>query len=237
MTGVVDWHQYLSPEHGQSWPVPLLERARSGAHGPARWLARAVPARVARVADISIGTNAVAEALARPGREVVRTATRTAVGEPPRLDLDDGAVGAVVSATGIGGPLSGEFFREVARVLAPGGAFAFLVPTVRPIRFQDVALLGQLGLQLGTLPVFPGMSELAGYQAYLEGSGLRPMEDARERYGLEVVTPADAELAVDSLFLPATSERRTAAVQQLLSQAARSPVSVPVPVRRVVLLK
>ncbi|MBK9156608.1 MAG: hypothetical protein IPM11_00465 [Micropruina sp.] len=78
------------------------------------------------MADISIGTNAVAEALARPGREVVRTAARTAVGEPPRLDLDDGAVGAVVSATGIGGPLSGEFFREVARVLAPGGAFAFL---------------------------------------------------------------------------------------------------------------
>lgn len=232
----VDWHSYLSPSGGPSWPPSLLDRARSGSHTAYRWLARAVAGKVTTVVDLSRGTDGVQVALARPGRTIVHAEVQ-AVGTP-HLDFADGTVGAITSATGIGGPLSTRYFAEIARVLRPGGAFAFLVPTVRPVRLEDLLLMTQVGLRLGSLPVFPGMSEFAGFVPYLGETGLRTMEDGRERYAVTIGGREDAEAVVDGLFLhPETPAHREVAIDYLTHRAKSSVIAFAVPVRRVVLLK
>ena len=130
-------------------------------------------------------------------------------------------------------------FREVGRVLRPGGIFAFTAPTLLPTAPRDLRVPFGVVTRLRSLPRFPGPVEATAYVPAMAGTGLRKVEDARERYHFEVRTPEDAAQVIQAFYLPVTSpERRQAAVDFLVDRAIRDgAVRVSISMRRFVALK
>lgn len=256
MRGEFDWAGYLAAFHQNRPGVmeSVLSRTLAGGHTPYRWLARAVSPRANLVVDLACGSGAVARELAREGRTVLgidlaeselTLASQRAGGpwicaDALRLPLADESVDAVVSSMGtvVIQPVR-SLFVEVARVLKPGGVFAFTAPTVIPLHPKDLATSLRIVGHLRSRPKFPGPTEVTGYVDALVGTGLRKVEDARERYHFEVASAADAELIVSALYLPATSwKRRRYTITWLAERVASDgPVSVSIAMRRFVVLK
>lgn len=251
-----DWQAYLKAFHAASPGITeeVLSRTLAGGHTPYRWLARAVSPKASLVVDLACGSGAMSRELAREGRTVLgldlaepelQLAASRGVGPLVRADglrmpLASGSVDAVVSSMGavVIQPARG-LFTEVGRVLKPGGVFAFTAPTVLPTRPGDLVTSLGLVARLRSLPKFPGPTEVTGYVDALVGTGLRKVEDARERYHFEVATPADAEMIVGALYLPTTSYlRRKAAIDWLVGRTAKEgPVKISIAMRRFVVLK
>ena len=251
-----DWVRYLADFHAATPGATehILSRTLAGSHTPYRWLSRAVSPRVALVVDVACGSGAMSRELAAPGRTVVgvdlseqelavareRSPGPWVCADARRLPLADESVDVVTSSMGVVvvQPLD-ELFREVARVLRPGGVFAFIAPTALPTASRDLAVLARLGGRLRSLPRFPGPTEWSGYVPTLESVGLRKVESARERFHYTVRTPDDAAALVGALYLPGTSEeRRRRAVDHLVDRAIRhDEVRVGIAMRRVVALK
>ena len=252
----VDWAAYLAAFRAERPGVTerVLSRTLSGGHTPYRWLARAISPRAATIVDIACGTGAMSRELARPGRTVVgfslsphelgeaarRSPGPWACASGLRMPLADESVDAVVSVMGtVVIQPTGRLFAEVSRVLKPGGVFAFMAPTVVPLRPSDVATsLGVVG-RLRALPRFPGPTEMTGYVSALVGTGLRKVEDARERYHFTVHDPVDAVDVISALYLPTTSVDRTQrAVDYLVDTAIRrGEARISIAMRRFVTIK
>jgi hypothetical protein len=68
---------------------------------------------------------------------------------------------------------------------------------------------------------------------------MRKYEDGRERYRITIHSRADAELMLDALYLPATSQARLDAAISYLENEVRKngQVELAVPMRRIVALK
>ncbi|MFT3876892.1 MAG: class I SAM-dependent methyltransferase [Propioniciclava sp.] len=256
MRGEFDWEGYLAAFH-QNRPgitESVLSRTLSGGHTPYRWLGRAVSPRASLVIDLACGSGAMTRELARPGRTVLgvdlaeselalaaeRSSGPWICADGLHLPFADESVDAVVSSMGtvVIQPVR-ALFLEVARVLKPGGVFAFTAPTVVPLHPRDLVTSLRIVGRLRSLPKFPGPTEVTGYVDALVGTGLRKVEDARERYHFEVATLADAEAIVGALYLPTTSwKRRRAAISWLAGRAAdEGPVSISIAMRRFVVLK
>ncbi|NLE18873.1 MAG: class I SAM-dependent methyltransferase [Propioniciclava sp.] len=251
-----DWGAYLAAFHAARPGITeeVLSRTLSGGHTSYRWLARAVSPRAQVVVDLACGSGAMGRELSQDGRTVLgvdlaeselRLADERGDGpficaDALDLPLADASVDAVVSSMGaVVIQPAHALFTEVGRVLRPGGVFAFTAPTVLPLHPRDlVTSLGVVG-RLGSLPRFPGPTEITGYKDALIGTGLRKVEDARERYHFEVATPQDAEVIVSALYLPTTSaRRRAAAVEWLVDRTTKEgPVRISLAMRRFVVLK
>lgn len=123
-------------------------------------------------------------------------------------------------------------------MLRPGGVFAGLTPTVRPLKGRDMTVAAQLVRGLRMVPRFPVGIELASGPVLAE-SGLQRIEDNRERYRYPVRTRQDAELLLSALYLPDIDpERVQASADWLVRQASRAGVvEVPIPMRRIVAMK
>ena len=132
-----------------------------------------------------------------------------------------------------------SLFVEVARVLKPGGVFAFTAPTVVPLHPKDLATSLRIVGHLRSRPKFPGPTEVTGYVDALVGTGLRKVEDARERYHVEVGSRVEALEVIDALYLPGASPRRKqAAVDWLAGRIERrGPVRMSIGMRRFVVIK
>ncbi|HRL50610.1 MAG TPA: class I SAM-dependent methyltransferase [Propioniciclava sp.] len=251
-----DWAAYLDRVH-QDRPgltEDVMRRLRAGGATPYRWLARAVSPRATEVLDVACGAGAMALELASPQRRVIGVDVSVAQlewasGRAPgpfvcadgrRLPLPDASVDAVVS---VFGPVviqpAAALFAEVARVLRPGGVFAFIAPTILVARPGELARSLQLVARLRSRPRFPGPTEITGYVDALEGTGLRKVEDARERYHIDVADRSEARQVIDALYLPGASPRRKqAAVDWLASRIdRRGPVRMSIGMRRFVVLK
>lgn len=157
-----------------------------------------------------------------------------------RLPFGDASVDAVTSSMGmvVIHPTS-DLLAEAARVLRPGGALAFMAPSVRPLSGADVRIGLRLAAALHSTPRFPGPLELTDFAALLRTYGLRKLEDRRELYHITVRSRSDAELMVAALYLPTTSASRLDAGIRFLEKQvmARGEVSLAVPMRRVVAIK
>lgn len=251
-----DWASYVQRFHAMKpgRTEAVLSRTTSGGHTPYRWLGRAVSPLAAVVVDLACGSGPMTRELERPGRIVIgvdlsenelalaqdRADGLWVCADALRLPLPDASVDAVVSSMGMVVIQPPEaVFREVSRVLKPGGVFAFTAPTVRPMHPRDMATSLGIAARLRSAPRFPGATELTGYVDALKGTGLRKVEDARERYHFEVHTPEDAELIVDALYLPVTSAtRQQAVVDWLVDRVIKSgPVPISIAMRRFVVLK
>lgn len=253
---IVDWAAYLASFRAAHPGVTekVLLRTLSGGHTPYRWLARAISPRATTVVDLACGTGALSRELDRPGRTVVgvnlsptELGVASTLGDGPwvcadgrRLPLPDGSVDAVASMMGAVVIQPTEaLFAEVGRVLRPGGMFAFMAPTIVPVHPRDMGTLAGIVSRLGSLPKFPGNTEITGYVPALVGTGLRKVEDARERYHVVVRTPEEAAEVIEALYLPTTSdERRQRAVDWLVDRSIRDgDVRISLAMRRFVALK
>ncbi len=252
--GSFDWASYLARFHTQRPGLigEVVGRSRSGDHSPYQWLARAVSQRSKRVLDIGCGGGELSEQLALPGREVfgldVSVAELEIASRRPgnwvcadarQMPFADSSMDAVVSSLAmlVIEPLD-QVISEVARVLRPGGVFAFLCPTIRPVSGADIRVGLQIARRLRAIPRFPGGLELA-FSPLLAHHGLRKVEDARERYQFAVRSTADAELMLRATYLPAVDEPHLLQTAAWLAHEAaeKDEVLVPLPMRRFVAIK
>lgn len=230
----------------------ILTRSYAGRQTPYRWLARAVSSGARVVLDVACGTGPMSRELAASGRTVVgldisrpallQAASRSAgpwlQADATRLPFADESLDAVTTAMGLVAiePVT-EFLAEVARVLKPGGVFASITPTGRPLRGADLAVLARLTRLLRTTPWLPTSFELVT-RRLLSDSGLSRAEDRRERYAYQPLTAADAERLIAAGYPGAIdAELRQAAVDYLVGRTTGQPVTVPIPVRRIVAVK
>lgn len=229
----------------------VLERALGGELNPFDWLARAVSASATRVLDLACATGTLTRRLGAEGREVVGVdlsganvaeAVRQGGGSFVQADMRylpfaDGSFDAVVSSLGLGIVADRpRLLAEVARVLRPGGVFAALTPSLRPLGRSDLRLLGRLAAHLHVAPQLPGFSEFRAKQSLAE-VGMMKVEDKRARYHFTIADEYDAEVYLSGLR-EATDKARAAAAEFLADRAARrGPLSIPLPMRRIVALK
>lgn len=227
----------------------LLDRALGGEHTPYEWLVRAVSKSTTRVLDVECGNGGLLRRLVTKGRTVIGLDTssnedllevegaQVVPGTLTQMPFEDGSFDAVVSVFGIGTASQQlKVLGEVARVLRPGGIFAALLPSLRPVGGADLALLSRLAGFLRVTPQLPGPSEFKARKT-LKAVGLTKVEDARARYHVEVRNEDDAQLVIQGLRQAPDRERSDSAVDFLTQRAATSPVFVPLPARRVVAIK
>lgn len=249
------WGEYISRFHHErpGLAAEVLGRCHAGEHNPHTWLARAVSGSSRKVVDIGCGSGPMSRVLEHEGRMVlgidlswdeIQTAQRLGPGPWAQADglalpVADGAVDAVISSLALSViEDTGALLDEVTRVLRPGGMFAAITPTYRPINVSDVKLLGPLTARLKGPPRFPVRLDMRMGPILLE-HGLKKIEDARERYYFDVYTREDAETLLNALYLPTIGDfsvRRAAAwLAERIS--GDEPVRVPIPMRRVVAIK
>lgn len=251
-----DWKSYIAGHHDTRAGVAeaVLSRAQAGDHSPYRWLARAVSPDVTTVLDLACGSGPMSRELAQEGRTIVGLDLSAAElglavergpgpwvrGDVLKLPFADGSIDAVTSSMGlvVVQPLT-EVLEEIARVLRPGGVLAAIAPALRPLGTSDFRVLSRIAGRLHAKPQFPGPVELAGFTKTLRLHGLRRVEDARQRYRFTINDRADAELMMKSLYLPQTRWSRVeSAIEHLEDRLDKhGPVSVAIPMRRVVAIK
>ncbi|MGA4669094.1 class I SAM-dependent methyltransferase [Propionibacteriaceae bacterium Y1923] len=250
------WTEYISRFHHErpGLATEVLARCRAGEHNPHTWLARAVSGSSRRVVDIGCGSGPMSRMLERDGGTVlgldlsweeIQTAHRLGPGPFVQanglaLPVGSGAVDAVISSLALSViEDTGALLDEVARVLRPGGMFAAITPTYRPINVTDMKLLGPLTARLKGPPRFPVRLDMRMGPILLE-HGLKKIEDARERYYFDVSNLEDAEALLNALYLPTIGDfsvRRAAAWLAKRAADEGEPVRVPIPMRRVVAIK
>lgn len=229
----------------------LLERAKGGDHTPYEWLQRAVAPGADRVVDLMCGTGTLAVRLVREGRTVVgvsdnydelhiaqqRGPATWVQSKLGNLPFPDASVAVVVSSLGLGLVNDRKkLLAEIARVLRPGGVFAGLSPSIRPLSIQDLPVSSKVAAMLRKAPKVPGSSEFRAKKALAE-VGMTKMEDARARYQFQVTDLNDAEMLLAGLRHDLKMEREEAVVESLASRAAESPYTVPLQMRRIVAIK
>ncbi|WP_167853851.1 class I SAM-dependent methyltransferase [Acidipropionibacterium timonense] len=251
------WPDYLARFHEERPGViqAVLEDCRAGSRDPYDWLARSVSRSARVVVDVCCGAGALTRRLAMPGRQVVGVealdaelalarsrageGVRVVRGTPTALPMGDGQVDAVVTSMGMVTTRDPRALAaEAARVLRPGGVFAAMAPTVRPVRRAMVGPALEVARRVGSVPSFPGALEMR-MRALLADAGLRMVEDARSCYGYTVVDEEAASRVIGALYLPGSTPRgRRSAVAWLARRAASGqPVTLPVPMRRIVAVK
>jgi|GEM_PF-489688 len=119
---------------------------------------------------------------------------------------------------------------ETFRVLKDGGTFAFIRPSATPFLLRDLMVGASLALSLGGLPAMPQRFSRRRIQYLLEKSGFNAVRHETRRFSLSLRTLEDAQLVVDSLYLPKVpEERRSRAAARLASMASLVP-EVPISV-------
>lgn len=252
---MAQWHDYIDRFHHERPGVAaeVLGRARAGEHNPHTWLARAVSGSSTKVVDIGCGSGPMSRMLAREGRTVlgidlsmdeITEAKRLGPGPWARADalhlpVADGSADVVVSSMALAViEQTDDLLDEISRVLRPGGMFATITPTYRPINVRDMLLLGPLTARLKGPPRFPVRLDMS-MGPLLAAHGLKKIEDARERYYFEVTNRADAETLLNALYLPTVGDQSVQDAAAWLVNRIKDgePVKVPIPMRRVVAIK
>ncbi len=229
----------------------VLERAMGGEHTPYDWLARSVARNAKVVLDLACGTGGLSRRLQADDRTVVgmdssmsnlHHAEETGdgpwvVGNVDHVPFADNSFDAVVTSLGLGVTANrGRLLSEVTRVLRPGGVFAALMPSLRPVTAGDVATISRLAGFLRVTPTLPGSAEFQARKS-LSLAGLTKVEDSRARFFFQVSSPDDARILIDGLRPAPDRERSRSAVDYLAGRANNASLPVPLPMRRIVAIK
>ncbi|MBO8202263.1 class I SAM-dependent methyltransferase [Streptomyces smyrnaeus] len=245
------WQRYLDDFHTHSPGITesVLSRATHEGRTPYDWLLDGVP-QLERgpVLDLACGSGPLSRRLSGHGylgvdgsaEELALAAARGAGplvrADATRLPLVPGSFRVVVCSMSLQilTPLP-EVLRETVRVLAPNGCLVALVPDSGPLRGLDALWLTGLLTALGRTLTYPNDPLLGPrLSQLLHDAGLRPAEDRRRRFAYRMRSAADAEVFLDSLYLPCLLPWRRRAARRWLHAAARARAQLPVPVRRIV---
>jgi SAM-dependent methyltransferase len=175
--------------------------------------------------DLSIGELQAARAqgrgpLIRARAEAVPLATAT-------VDT----VTAVMSLMVVDDPAA--VLAEAARLLRPGGRLAILLPAQQPLTSADRVRYGLLLLTLGRSAMpFPHPEVERRASASLDAAGFEPISDDCRRFEYEIRDRKDADLLVESLYLPGVGERRRRAARRAAQHWGHHGLGVPL--RRVI---
>lgn len=229
----------------------VLERALGGEHTPYEWVARSVSKTAGQVLDLACASGGLSRRLEQPGRTVVGldpsaanldSARRRSDGPWVHADVNhlpfgDGVFDCVVTCLGIGVTANRRrLLTEVARVLRPGGVFAALLPSLRPLNRGDLTMVSRLAGHLRVTPQLPGSAEFQASKS-LTAAGLTKVEDTRARFFFSVRDEDDARVLISGLRHAPDRERVRNAVDFLAGRAKSSAIQVPLPMRRIVAIK
>ncbi len=159
----------------------------------------------------------------RAGRGPLVMATATAL---PVRDRSVGAVLAAMSLMVISDPAAA--LAEIARILRPGGGLRVLLPADGPLTAADRARYGLLLAVLGRRAMpFPRPEVFADPGALLADAGFEVLSDQRRRFRYPITSRADADLFVDSLYLPNVGARRVELAHAAMRASGSSGVGIP----------
>lgn len=163
------------------------------------------------------------EVARRHGRGPVVRASAAAL---PVRDRSVDAAMAAMSLMVIKDPASAV--AELARVLRPGGIVQVLLPADRPLTVTDRARYGLLLAVLGrrALP-FPRPDVAAAPGPWLAAAGFAVVADERRRFRFAVTGRADADLFIDSLYLPNVGARRVGLARAFMRSSGHGEIGVP----------
>jgi SAM-dependent methyltransferase len=117
---------------------------------------------------------------------------------------------------------------ELARVLEPNGRLVMLVPGNGPLTFADRVRYALLLAVLGRAAMpFPRPAVVRDPLAVLDAAGFETIGDERRRFSFSIATRDDADLFVDSLYLPAVSPRRIGAARSLVRSWRTRTIGIP----------
>ncbi len=229
----------------------VMSNSYGGSRTPYDWLARSVSAAASRVLVVACGSGGMVERLRRQGRLVVgldwsesslaeaarRGRSELVQGDANYLPFGPETFDAVVSDVGLAvNENRALMLSEAARVLRPGGMFAGLAPSMRPMNMDDLRRMAMLARALRKLPQVPGQTEFRA-RRLLGYVGLQKAEDSRAKFYFTVRNQRDAELLVAGLRATSDVDRAREAVGHLAELAAEEELRVPLPFRRILALK
>lgn len=218
----------------------VLAAANDGEGTPYEWLVESIGS-CDRVLDLACGSGPLqpllgpgwfgvdlseaelALARTRPSRPSVLLAD--AVGLPIRTAGCDAAVCAMALMVV---PLPDATLGEIRRVVRAGGTVAVLVPSRRPLTLRDTWRYARLLLALRrwTIP-FPQPDVVTHPERVVERAGFAIVTDERRVFRLPVLNRDAADGFVDSLYLPAITDRRRAAARAVVRQWQGSDIGLP----------
>jgi SAM-dependent methyltransferase len=234
-----DWATYVQGFHDQRPGITeaVLTRCTSHDQDPYQWLTAGLPPGV--VLDLACG-NAPTRRHVGPGwigldrnrtelrYAAERTIGRAVVGDLVRLPARDGSCDAVICSMALMlvEPLS-DALREIRRVLCADGVAHFLLPSRGPLTARDRARYASLGIALRTTTLFPESPLDRDPASYLEQARFEVIADDIRRFAYPIHNHDDANLLVDSLYLPAVTEERRTEAQRLAARWTRHGLGVP----------
>ncbi|HXH57113.1 class I SAM-dependent methyltransferase [Iamia sp.] len=222
---------------------PRGDRSATGAQrrrrGPTAydWVSEDLPD--GRVVDVGCGSGPTQPMVSgwvgvdrsRPELEVARRhgrgpVVRASAAALPVRDRSVDAAMAAMSLMVIKDPASAV--AELARVLRPGGIVQVLLPADRPLTVTDRARYGLLLAVLGrrALP-FPRPDVAAAPGPWLAAAGFAVVADERRRFRFAVTGRADADLFIDSLYLPNVGARRVGLARAFMRSSGHGEIGVP----------
>lgn len=117
---------------------------------------------------------------------------------------------------------------ELTRVLRPGGTLRALLPADRPLTAVDRARYGLLLAVLGRRAMpFPRADVAADPGPLLAGAGFEVVADERRRFRFTITGRDDADLFVDSLYLPNVSARRVGLARAVTRSSGHGEIGIP----------
>jgi SAM-dependent methyltransferase len=243
----VSWPEYLSDFHRQRAGITeaVLSRATCRGLDPYQWLLQAVPPQ-GRVLDLGCGSAPLWPGLrgrayvgldASPAELALarrRGAGPLLVADAAALPLAAGSAEVVVCSMALMllVPVDGVL-AEIRRVLAPGGRLVATVLAKGPLTGRDVTLVAPLLAALGRPLRYPGDLALRHVAPLMSRAGLHLMGDERRRFGFRPSDPTDADLFLDSLYLPGLTESARRRGRRVLRAAGAVRADVPIPIRRI----
>lgn len=245
------WRQYIGAYHDAHPGITetVLDQARHPLlMTPHRWLAAAVPPTAQFVVDVACGSAplrvhlphhrylGVDSSEAELNRAVAAGRHSVVRADALHLPVQTHAADALTVSMALMLLSVPDALDEFARVLRPGGTLALMLPAIWPVHIKDLPAVLVLSAALvgpGSMPQNLGRRRLS---KSLEASGFTSARFTQERFELCVRTPADARLAVESLYTP---RRRPWQRRLAMTGLCRLPghPTLPVPLLRVVAVR
>jgi SAM-dependent methyltransferase len=241
------WGRYLERFHRERAGITeaILRRAWYDGCDPYQWLAQAVPPG-GLVLDIGCGSGPLLAELSgrrRIGLDLAAAelaAAHATEQDVPLLRADasaiplrDSCIDTVTCSMSLMVALPpARVVAEIVRVLRPGGLLAATLPAGGPLHTTDRALLAGLIAALGAAPAYPAGTALPHIPGLLAEAGLHVISEERRRFAYPLRDVADADLFLDSLYLPGLPAPRYRAARTYLRALARTHRALPIPLRR-----